>query len=148
MADLHADAERLRALWKSGRAKYASFFQVLEEVRAQIGDAALADWCIDNLQIGLTAINTTSRLLTQTDGEIVRANLAAARQAEQDAREERRRTRQREKAEHERKLAEIKHETTEYSTAARKLLAAEKRRQQRNAARRKVVRPDLKVVEN
>lgn len=79
------DAEqiaRLKALWKSGRDKYRSFFTVLNEVRQEVGEAALPRWCYENLNIGLSVILEYAKLLGPIDEKIVKANLAAARQAE------------------------------------------------------------------
>jgi hypothetical protein len=73
---LDSQAQRLRALWKSGRDKYASFFVVLDEVRAEIGNDALADWCFDNLRIGISVIRQTRKVLRETDAAIVERNLA------------------------------------------------------------------------
>ena len=74
--------ERLLALWKSGRDKYRSFFAVLEEVRQEIGNDALPAWCRMNLQIGLSVITKARCLLTETDADIVKQNLAATLAAE------------------------------------------------------------------
>jgi hypothetical protein len=73
---LHSQASRLRALWKSGRDKYSSFFAVLEEVRREIGNDALSDWCFDNLHISMSAIVKARKVLRETDAEIVERNLA------------------------------------------------------------------------
>lgn len=127
--ELKHQSERLRALWKSGRDKYASFFSVLNEVRAEIGDEALGNWCFDELRIGLSVIMDIRRLLTATDADIVKADLAAARKAEKDQkdresaarrkakdiedqqREAERQAREIRKAEHAKKLAELKDAT-------------------------------------
>lgn len=140
-------AERLRALWKSGRDKYASFFSVLNEVRQEIGDEALPTWCFDELRIGISVIAEARRLLTAMDAEIVKADLAAAKRAEreqreaeaearraarekaeqqretealarQKAREETTRQRELEKAEHEKRLADIALQTQQMKDAA------------------------------
>lgn len=71
-------ADRLKALWKSGREKYLSFYAVLEEVRKEIGNEALPAWCRDNLQIGISVIAANRGLLTKVDADIVKTNLAAA----------------------------------------------------------------------
>jgi hypothetical protein len=70
--DLDHQAFRLKALWKSGRAKYASFFAVLGEVRQEIGDKALPSWCFHKIDIGLDVITKTTQLLRQVDAKIAR----------------------------------------------------------------------------
>ena len=90
-------AERLRALWKSGRDKYASFFTVLNEVRQQIGDHNMPEYCIKELQIGPSAIDNITGILSRADAAIARAELAAAKKVEQD------RIRQKRERENERK---------------------------------------------
>jgi hypothetical protein len=77
--ELREQVQRLRALWKSGRDKYRSFFAVLNEVRMEIGDDALKDWCFDRLRIAFSAINVTANILGDVDGKIARASLKAAR---------------------------------------------------------------------
>jgi hypothetical protein len=77
-------AQRLTALWKSGRDKYRSFFTVLNEVRREIGDDALGDWCRNELRIGLSVILDVRKLLNKTDSEVVRAELATANKAERE----------------------------------------------------------------
>ncbi len=79
--DLDQQADRLKALWKSGRDKYSSFFAVLEEVRQVIGDAALASWCYNELRIGLSVITTTKDILRKADAARVKSELAAAKAA-------------------------------------------------------------------
>jgi hypothetical protein len=61
------DVQRLKALWKSGRDKYQSFFVVLREVQKQVGQDALNDWCVDHLQIGLSVILTMQKVLLRAD---------------------------------------------------------------------------------
>jgi hypothetical protein len=75
MANLDEQANRLKALWKSGRDKYASFFAVLNEVHAEIGDDELFHWCFDNLHIGMSVILKTRKVLAETDEKAVRTNL-------------------------------------------------------------------------
>jgi hypothetical protein len=108
--DLNDQANRLRALWKSGRDKYASFFTTLEEVRAEIGDNALQAWCAQSLQISLSTIAETRKVLIKVDADIVKRNLAAAVAAEKaetrNAREAKRK--QREDEAHARNLAKEK----------------------------------------
>jgi regulator of replication initiation timing/molybdopterin converting factor small subunit len=71
-------AERLRALWKSGRDKYVSFFAVLSEVKREVGDDKLSDWCFYELRIPLPVIVRAHGLLTEADAARVKADLAAA----------------------------------------------------------------------
>lgn len=144
-------AERLRALWKSGRDKYASFFSVLNEVRQQIGDDALPTWCFDELRIGVSVIVEARRLLTAMDAEIVKADLAVAKKAERDQREaeaiarrqareeaERQRAaaqrqRELEQVEHDRKVAEGKRLTAEEDDKRKKVNEREGTRKRRAA---------------
>jgi hypothetical protein len=111
--------ERLRALWKSGRDKYRSFFAVLNEVCQEIGDEALPAWCRTELFIGLSVITQIANVLGKIDEQVVKAELAAANKVEKEeraaaaatakkAREDAARQRELEAAEHERKLAEIR----------------------------------------
>jgi hypothetical protein len=96
--NLDEQANRLRALWKSGRDKYASFFTILEEVRQDIGDDALTGWCFHTLSVSLSGIAETRKVLTKTDADIVKRNLATAIAAEKAeirrAREASRKTRE------------------------------------------------------
>jgi hypothetical protein len=77
--DLDDQANRMRALWRSGRDKYRSFFAVLGDVRRELGDTALAEWCFTKLGISIGVITKASELLHETDMEIVKAELAAAK---------------------------------------------------------------------
>jgi ATPase subunit of ABC transporter with duplicated ATPase domains len=133
-------AERLRVLWKSGRDKYNSFFAVLEEVRAEIGDEALPKWCVDNLQIGLSVITETRKVLLRVDAEIYRRNLEAsviiAEEQEWREREEERLRRELEKQERAKQIAEARAATERAKTdleharaETQKARNAEKRRQ-------------------
>jgi hypothetical protein len=83
MMDNKQQADRLKALWKSGRDKYRSFFVVLNEVRQEIGDEALASWCFDELSIGFSVITKTADILNnKIDTAKIKADLAAASRAE------------------------------------------------------------------
>jgi hypothetical protein len=73
---------RLKALWKSGRDKYRSFYTVLGDVRKEIGDEALAEFCLKELQIGLSVITNTANVLIRVDSEAVRTELAEANRIE------------------------------------------------------------------
>jgi hypothetical protein len=126
MVDLDQAAIRLRALWKSGRDKYASFFVVLGEVRVEVGDEALASWCIHNLRLGLDVMTTARKVLRAVDAAKVKSEFkeakdAAAKQkrqakeAERQARAEAARTRAAPaeptaqlKAQHAKELAQLK----------------------------------------
>jgi hypothetical protein len=76
--------ERLRALWKSGRDKYRSFFAVLNDVRQEVGDDALADWCRLELAIGISVISNIANVLTSTEAATVKFALSEAKRAERD----------------------------------------------------------------
>jgi len=113
--DIQQQAERLQALWKSGRDKYLSFFTVLEEVRQEIGSDALPRWCAENLRIGLSVIIKHRKLLQDVDAEIVRRNTAAAVAADkaqaQKARDEITLARELKKQEHAQKILQHKIDT-------------------------------------
>jgi hypothetical protein len=79
---------RLRALWKSGRDKFLSFFAVLAEVQAVVGDRDFDIWCISKLEIGAEAVSRLTGTLKKNDADVVRARLA---HAVEFAKEERRR---------------------------------------------------------
>jgi hypothetical protein len=113
-------SERLRALWKSGRDKYRSFFTVLSEVRQEIGDDALPHYCIAELHIGISVITEVSKIMRGVDAEIIKDGLssankaeAARRGAEALAKRKAREALELEKAEHAKKLAEIRAEAAE-----------------------------------
>jgi hypothetical protein len=78
VSDKLQSADRLIALWKSGRDKYRSFFSVLNEVRREIGDEALADWCRNELHIGLSIIHNAAGFLTRTETIAVQKEMEAA----------------------------------------------------------------------
>jgi flagellar biosynthesis GTPase FlhF len=137
-------AERLRALWKSGRDKYTSFFSVLGEVRTEIGDEALAHWCLEELHVGITEIKTMAAVLSKSDAQRAKAELAAASKAENErraaaaaaekkARDEETRRRELEKAEHDKKLSEIKAETARNEITGKKVKDTEEARQKRRS---------------
>lgn len=144
--NLDEHANRLRVLWKTGRDKYASFFAVLEEVRAEIGNDALSNWCFHNLSISLSTIVKISEVLVKTDQDIVKRNTAAAlaaektknreeREANRKAREDAAAARQLEKEKRAQELADEKLVTAqknkaveETKTATKKAKAPSKRR--------------------
>jgi hypothetical protein len=78
--------ERLRALFKSGRDKYQSFFAVLEEVRQEIGDDALPKFCVEELGIGLSVITQATGILHSVDAKIARSELAVANEIAKEQR--------------------------------------------------------------
>lgn len=151
--DEQQQADRLRALWKSARDKYASFFTTLNEVRGEVGDDALPTWCIHNLGIGISVILNVSEALTKTDREVVRAKLAAANKAENEAKakeaaekrrareeerrrrelakEEEERAREQRKLEHAREMAEKQAEVARLAAERNKAEATERRRQKK-----------------
>lgn len=78
------DPNKARVLWTKGQNMFSAFFAEIEEVRKQIGDhAEFARWCIYELHIPLTAISRVTSVLQIVDGEIVKANLAEAKKAEE-----------------------------------------------------------------
>ena len=76
--------ERMRHLWKDGRAKYASFFACLQEVRQEVGDAALERWCRANLLISLDHIEKAAKLLPDVDAQKTKQELALATRIAQE----------------------------------------------------------------
>jgi hypothetical protein len=134
--------ERLRALWKSGREKYQSFFVVLNEVRQEVGDDALPSWCYHNLRIGISVITEMSKTLQTVDREVVKTDLAAANKLEKEkhaaeamakrkAREDAAYAREIEKAERAKNLAEKRAAAAKADAEHKKAQDAEKTRQQR-----------------
>ena len=75
---------RLKTSWKKGREYYTSFFSVLNNVRKEIGDEALPNWCFDNLNIGLSVILDYRKLLGPVEARKVADNFAAANKAEKE----------------------------------------------------------------
>lgn len=75
--------ERLRVLWGKGRHMYSSFFAEVSEVRKEVGDDHLADWCFDELQISLSIIYNVSDILKKADADRVKMELAPAHNVEQ-----------------------------------------------------------------
>ena len=71
----------LRALWKSGRDKYVSFFAVLDEVRQENGDDAMDEWCRSKLGISLGYIIKASSVLNNADKAIKQSFAAAIKKA-------------------------------------------------------------------
>lgn len=86
LVNMNQQTDRLRALWKSGRDKYRSFFTVLNEVRAEIGNDALPAYCRDELSIGLTVITSMTSVLGKMDETAVKADLVAANTAKNEQR--------------------------------------------------------------
>ena len=79
--------QRMRHLWKDARAKYVSFFACLSEVRREIGDDALEEWCRKELLIGLIAINKAAGLLQDIDAARTKTELSNVAQAAKGKRE-------------------------------------------------------------
>jgi hypothetical protein len=139
-------AHRLIVLWKSARDKYRSFFAVLNEVKREIGDDALSVYCREQLRISLSIILETRNLLSKTDSEIVKEELATAmraekakRLAEREAQENERREREAEKEarKREKELAEVEHQRllAEKEAERNKAKDRENSRQKRQGSR-------------
>jgi len=75
-------ADRLRALWKSGGDKYRSFFYALNEVQREIGPKALPRWCLRHLKLDLQVIDKARKLIDGIDAANIKADFAAAAAAE------------------------------------------------------------------
>lgn len=71
-------AQRMRALLKSGRDKYTSFFACLEEIRMEIGNRSLPAWCRKHLSMPLTEITEARKLLQHIDAVKIKEALAEA----------------------------------------------------------------------
>lgn len=125
-------AERLRALWKSGRDKYSSFFAGIEEVRREIGNESLPAWCVTNLQIGLVAITKAVNLLNEIDAQKAKAALSSANKAGQEQKRAylnaQRKAKEEEKQQREHKKAELKKQVSK------------KRRQKRRIERKQEIK--------
>jgi hypothetical protein len=72
----------LKALWKSGRDKYQSFFTQLDQVQSIIGKAAIPEWCRTKLGIGHDKILKATKVLHETDEKIFREKLTSAQKLE------------------------------------------------------------------
>jgi hypothetical protein len=141
---LAQQSERLRALWKSGRDKYRSFFVVLEEVRKEIGDDALPAWCRNELYIGLSVITQIAAVLGKVDEVTAKADLAAANKAEKEqkeaevaaarkVREDAAHQRTVEQAAREAELAALKAKKAQSEVEEKKIKDNEKERQRKRA---------------
>jgi hypothetical protein len=87
-AELPEQIHRLRALWKSGRDKFRSFFTVLSDVRQQIGNEDLELWCARDLRIGLSIITKATGILSDVDAakfkeELAKVNVMPSMSAQQ-----------------------------------------------------------------
>lgn len=133
-------ADRLRALWKSGRDKYRSFFTTLEEVRHEIGDEALPDWCFHNLHISFSVIESASKLIQSIDADKIRKTLAAAKEtarqqraaklvAKRQQRDEMARQKEIAEASHAAELARLQAEKMQYEAECEKTENLKKRRE-------------------
>jgi hypothetical protein len=96
---------RMRHLWKDARGKYVSFFACLSEVRKEIGDEALEEWCRKELLIGLVAINKAAGLLQDIDAARTKSELTSVSQAAKEKRELEAHAKRMEKVERENALA-------------------------------------------
>ena len=121
--------ERLKALWKSGRDKYRSFFTVLNEVRREIGDAALADWCRKELQIGMSIIVSTTDVLNKADAAMTRKEFTAAAKAERD------------KAKHEREIENNRRKLASIVATVKRLKDTSRKSTDKMDRARAIVRP-------
>lgn len=138
MTDLVQAANRLTALWKSGRDKYASFFHVLNEVQAAIGPEALPDWCVHNLRVQLSVIERVSGVLRSADAEREKLTLAAARahQKRVAAMERERVKAEAERRRHEREIAKAEREADRQALELEKLRLAKEVKKTANRLRR------------
>jgi hypothetical protein len=72
------EANRLKALWKSGRDKYASFFVVLGEVQKEVGKDKLGAWCYHHFRMPLHVVMKMSAFLAEADRNSVGREFAGA----------------------------------------------------------------------
>jgi hypothetical protein len=92
---------------------------VLREVRTVVGDAKLYNWCFDELRIALPVIMRYRDLLTETDDQIVKDELAAATAVEKKEREEAKFQAALEKARKAKLVAEAKAEAARAKAASK-----------------------------
>jgi len=133
-----SNAERLKALWKSGRDKFQSFFTVLNEVRAEIGDDELATYCRNELAISLSIIMKAKGILREVDEMTVKEDFAEVVRAEKEKAEAEKRKRQLEAIAHREEVArkkaeaeEAERKAAEEKVAKNKIKYEEKKRQDR-----------------
>jgi hypothetical protein len=113
-------AVQLIALWRSGRAKFASFFRVLTEIRDHIGSDALPQWCADNLRLHISMIDRMSGILRDVDAERTRHDLEAARAVERKKKAQLRIAAAEEKLQNAAKYAEIRQKTLAFTAKSQR----------------------------
>jgi hypothetical protein len=76
----HDVKDRMQVHWKKMQGNALSFFALLDQVREEIGDAALASWCLNEIGIGMSRITRVQGILKKEDEDAVKARLKAARE--------------------------------------------------------------------
>lgn len=79
-------ANRINVLWDKGRNMYAALFRELDDVRRDVGDEKLGDWCFHEARISLCFILDAAKLLEKLDAKRERDALARAKAFEQERR--------------------------------------------------------------
>jgi hypothetical protein len=76
--------DKLKVLWQKGRNYFTTFYVELRAVREQIGDdREFASWCLNRLHVGMEVLTNVSKVLKKTDADIIKRELAEARQADE-----------------------------------------------------------------
>lgn len=94
---------------------FSSFFAELMEMRSEVGDENLGDWCHNELHIDLTICNNIANVLKAAEAAVIKSNLEAARKLEREqkkaaakiARIEREEERAAREAEKQKKVVEV-----------------------------------------
>jgi hypothetical protein len=97
----------MKALWKSGRDKFRSFLTQFGEVDRELGPAAMDDWCIHKLGIGLDAITKVTGIFEHLDERNAKAILAPAVRAEKEKQLREKRAAEIENLEHRNRVAQL-----------------------------------------
>jgi hypothetical protein len=79
--------DKLKVLWQKGRNYFSSFYVELGDARNEIrDDKKFASWCVTDLRIGLDTLTSVSKVLKKADADVVKRELANARDADRTER--------------------------------------------------------------
>lgn len=81
---LQEEARRMQVLFNKGQNMVAAFYAELENLRPQITDELLGDWCFWNLGFSLNGLNRIAKIFDDANADRVRASLKKARLLEQE----------------------------------------------------------------
>jgi hypothetical protein len=81
---LQEEARRMQVLFNKGQNMVAAFYAELENLRPQITDELLGDWCFWNLGFSLNGLNRVAKIFDDANADRVRASLKKARLLEQE----------------------------------------------------------------